>query len=59
MKISVPESSILQLNFDIVDALGFRKMGWARTNEFAYLLTHETNCNARVLAMSKSLSKLQ
>ena len=57
MKISVPGSNILHLNFDIVLALGFRKRGWARTNEFAYLLTQENDCNAFVLAMSTSQNK--
>jgi hypothetical protein len=59
MKFSVPESNILHLNFDIVIALGFRKMGWARKNESAYLLMHENCCNALVLAMSASLNKLK
>jgi len=59
MKISVPGNSTLHLNFDNVLALGFRKTGWAKTNESAYLLTQENDCNALVLAMSTSLSKLK
>jgi hypothetical protein len=59
MTISMPGNSILHLNFDTVLALGFRKTGWAKTNEFAYLLTQENDCDALVLAMSTSLNKLR
>jgi hypothetical protein len=59
VKISVPGISILHLNFDTVLALGFRKTELARTNELAYLLTQENDCNALVLAMSTSLNKLK
>jgi len=52
MKISVPGSSIIHLNFDTVLALGFRKTGWAKTNGFPYLLKQENECNALVLPMS-------
>jgi len=54
----VPGSSILHLNFDTLLVLGLRKTGWARTNEFAYVLTQEKDCNALVLAMSTSLASL-